>query len=516
MKRFIVTAFSLCFVFMFVSCRQGEHVDAHHHDAEPMTRYNNDLELYAELPPLIVGEQATISVFLTALDNHKPFVGENVVLELSVNGKTQTVEPNHSHTQGVYTFAVTPAAAGCGSLLVQIPMGDTTYRMGSNHQHVFASHDEYHSGGHGHHHGHSHGHSHGHDHGHNHGSAESSNVVSFTKQQSWMVDFATEICTPEHFGGVIKTAGQVLSSQCNESDVVAKNSGIIVFSNPNLVEGATVKNGQQLFTIESNGMADNNMNVRFQEAVANFNAAKSDYERKQQLAESQIVSAAELDRAKSAYDAAKAVYDNLKGNFSQKGAVLRAPLSGYVKSLQVRNGAYVEAGQPILTVSQNRDLFIRAEVQSRYYNQLDNIVSANFVSPNGGNVVHMEAGALVSYGKGTHLDSPLIPVTFRFQNTADLISGTFVTLYIKTSSDAEVLTVANDGIVEEMGNHFVFVQITPVQFEKRLVTLGPTDGMRTEVVSGLKKGERVVSKGAFMLKLAQASGALDPHAGHVH
>ena len=103
MKRFIVTAFSLCFVFMFVSCRQGEHVDAHHHDAEPMTRYNNDLELYAELPPLIVGEQATISVFLTALDNHKPFVGENVVLELSVNGKTQTVEPNHSHTQGVYT-----------------------------------------------------------------------------------------------------------------------------------------------------------------------------------------------------------------------------------------------------------------------------------------------------------------------------------------------------------------------------------------------------------------------------
>lgn len=514
MNKYLIWTFSICILFCMSSCNNGSsHSEAHHHhDAEPMTRYNNDLEFYAEVPALIVGEKATMKVYITSISDYKPFVCDSIELSLSVNGKVQRVAPEHSHTPGVYVFSFTPAAAGCGSLMVDIPVDDTTYRLGSSHQHVFASHEELHSGG------HSHGHSHGHDHSHSHSDEmeHATNVVNFSKEQSWKVDFATEVVVPAVFGGVIKTTGQVVSAQCNESDVAAKNSGIIVFSNPNLIEGSAVSKGQQLFTIESNGMADDNMSVKFQEAVANFNVAKSDFERKKLLAESHIVSVAELDRSRSAYEAAKAVYDNLKDNFSQKGAILRAPLAGYVKKLHVRNGAFVQAGQPVLTVSQNRDLFIRAEVQSRYYSELDNIVSANFVSPNNGDVVQMGVGSLVSYGKGTDVDSPLIPVTFRFQNTADLISGTFVTLYIKTDSDVEVISVSNEGIVEEMGNFFVFVQVTPVLFEKRMVSLGATDGKRTVVTSGLKKGERVVSKGAYMLKLAQGSGALDPHAGHVH
>ena len=67
-----------------------------------------------------------------------------------------------------------------------------------------------------------------------------------------------------------------------------------------------------------------------------------------------------------------------------------------------------------------------------------------------------------------------------------------------------------------MGNTFVFVEVEPELYEKRLVTLGGNDGKRTVVTSGLKAGERVVTKGATMVKLAQGAGALDPHAGHVH
>ena len=284
------------------------------------------------------------------------------------------------------------------------------------------------------------------------------------------------------------------------------------------MEGASVKKGQRLFTIESSGMADGNMNVRYQEAAANYQAAKAEYERKAELAKDRIVSQAELERSRAAYEGAKAAYDNLKGNFSPSGAVVCAPMSGYIKSIGVQNGGYVEAGQAVVTISQNKDLYLRAELSPRYYASLRNIKTANIELPDGGGVYTLEElkGAFVNYGKASDSQNPLIPVTFRIQNCGNLIAGSFVKLYIVSEAEEEVIAVDNGGIVEEMGNNFVFVKIAPELFEKRMVTLGGTDGKRTVVTSGLKEGEIVVTRGAMMVKMAQGASALDPHAGHVH
>jgi hypothetical protein len=149
---------------------------------------------------------------------------------------------------------------------------------------------------------------------------------------------------------------------------------------------------------------------------------------------------------------------------------------------------------------------------------LNNISTANFRIPKTNTSYRLEDldGKLVSFGKSAEYGNVLIPVTFEVNNTIGLLSGSFVDLYIKTQSDNPMLTVANGALIEEMGNFFVFVQLTPELFEKREIQKGSTDGYRTAIVSGLQQGERVVAKGAVLVKLAQASGALDPHAGHVH
>lgn len=123
---------------------------------------------------------------------------------------------------------------------------------------------------------------------------------------------------------------------------------------------------------------------------------------------------------------------------------------------------------------------------------------------------------MVSYGKSVDANNPLLPVVFKVNNTIDLLPGSFVEMYIKTRNTQPAITVPSISIVEEMGNYFVYVQLTPEFFEKREVRIGQTDGKRTEIVSGLKEGERVVGKGAILVKLAQASGTLDAHSGHVH
>lgn len=368
---------------------------------------------------------------------------------------------------------------------------------------------------HEHHDGHDHDHEHSHEHEHHH---HGDNVIQFSNVQGLKVGLALEKVQYSDFGQVIRTTAQVLPSQGDEREATATAAGVVVFANPNLVEGAAVKAGQTLFEIQSSGMADNNMSVRLQEASANYNVAKADYERKQKLVESRIVSQADLERSRAAYEAAKATYDNLRNNFSQNGSVVRAPISGYVKSINVRNGGFVETGRSVVTVAQNRDLQLRAEVAPRYYAALKNITGVNIRVAGSDSVLTLSDlhGSLVSYGKATGPDNPLIPVTFRVRNTGSLLSGSFVGIYITTASDRQVLTVANDGIVEEMGNCFVFVKVCQEEYEKRLVTLGTTDGLRTEITSGLKEGEWVVSHGASMVKLAQGTGALDPHAGHVH
>ena len=51
---------------------------------------------------------------------------------------------------------------------------------------------------------------------------------------------------------------------------------------------------------------------------------------------------------------------------------------------------------------------------------------------------------------------------------------------------------------------------------KREVKIGGTDGLNTEIISGITSKDRVVSKGAMMIKLAQATGTLDANSGHNH
>ena len=393
----------------------------------------------------------------------------------------------------------------------------------TEHNHAKAhEHEHHHDHDHEHHHDHDHDHDldheHHHDHDHEHGHSHGVNIVAFSDAQGAKVGLNLEKVSPRPFGQVIRTSAQVLPSQGSESEATATASGVITYTNPSLVEGTAVKAGQILFKIESSGMADNNMNVRYQEATANYNAAKVAYERKRQLAESKIVSQSDLEQARAAYEAAKAVYDNLKSNFSPKGAVVRAPISGYVQSIHVSNGGYVSSGQSVATVTQNRDLQLRAEVQPRYYSYLKHIQGANISLPGENRTYTLEelGGSLVSYGKSTHADSPLVPVIFRIRNIGNLLSGSFVTAYIVTQSEREALTVPNVSIVEEMGNYFLFVKVHDGEYEKRLVTIGATDGIRTEITSGIQAGEVVVTTGASMVRLAQNGAALDPHAGHVH
>ena len=374
----------------------------------------------------------------------------------------------------------------------------------SGHNHDHSSHNHDHSG---------HNHD-AHNHDHNHGD----DAITFSVEQQNKIDFEVVEVVTEPLYQIIRTSAQVVPAQEGEKILTATTSGIVNFENNDVVKGLDVKSGQILFSIDNSNMADDNLSTRREEIEAEYQKAKSNYERKQALAEDKIISESELKDAETEYLIAKKHYENMNQNFPQGKTLHRASITGSINEILVPNNSFVEAGQPIMTLAQNDRLYVRADLQSKYYPVLKDIKTANIKTLNDGNVYSLEdlSGRVLSYGKTTDISNPLIPVTFEIKNNGIIIPGSFVEMFITAESDKMGIMLPNSAIVEEMGIYCVFVQTCVDSFEKRIITKGVTDGQNTQILNGIKAGERVVSKGAVNVKLAQGSAALDPHAGHVH
>ena len=401
-----------------------------------------------------------------------------------------------------------------------------THDHDHNHDHNHEGHDHDHDHDHNHEHAtHNHDHNHeGHDHAHSqqptansHSHDHGDDAITFPVDQQKKIDFEVVEVVTEPLYQVIRTSAQIVPSQEGEKILTATTSGIVTFENKDLVQGLDVKAGQILFSIDNDEMADGSLAVRRQEIEAEYEKAKTEYERKQALAEDKIISESELLDAKTEYLKAQKYYDNMLQNYPEGKTLHRASITGAISEILVPNNSYVEAGQAIMTLAQNDKLYLRADVQSKYYPVLKDIKTAN-VKTNEGLVYSLNdlGGRILSYGKTTDINNPLIPVTFEIKNNGNLIPGSFVEIFITAESNKMGVMLPNSAIVEEMGIYCVFVQTCVDSFEKRIITKGVTDGSNTQILKGVKAGERVVSKGAVNVKLAQGSAALDPHAGHVH
>ncbi|MFU8817947.1 MAG: efflux RND transporter periplasmic adaptor subunit, partial [Pseudomonadales bacterium] len=77
------------------------------------------------------------------------------------------------------------------------------------------------------------------------------------------------------------------------------------------------------------------------------------------------------------------------------------------------------------------------------------------------------------------------------------------------------LAVPRSAVIDDGGRSVVYVQTGGENFSRRPVELGVVDGGWVQVSHGLAPGERVVSEGAYLVKLAATGGDELGH-GHAH
>jgi multidrug efflux pump subunit AcrA (membrane-fusion protein) len=86
---------------------------------------------------------------------------------------------------------------------------------------------------------------------------------------------------------------------------------------------------------------------------------------------------------------------------------------------------------------------------------------------------------------------------------------------MRSATIANALVIPISALVEEQGTFYAYVQTGGESFEKRELKLGGNDGQHVQILSGISNGERVVTKGAYQVKLATMTGAVPAH-GHEH
>jgi hypothetical protein len=107
-------------------------------------------------------------------------------------------------------------------------------------------------------------------------------------------------------------------------------------------------------------------------------------------------------------------------------------------------------------------------------------------------------------------------MTFAADNRVlGLAVGQSVFLHLLLDQTAPAPVVPASAIVDDAGRPIVFVQVEGESFERRPVSLGARAGELVQVTAGVKPGEHVVTKGAYLVRLASLSTSVPAH-GHVH
>ena len=232
------------------------------------------------------------------------------------------------------------------------------------------------------------------------------------------------------------------------------------------------------------------------------------------LAEAQALRQARSPEARALRDAARARLAILGvpsgASLDRGGAlVLRAPSSGVVSEIAVREGAAVPAGSILFRIDDPRRLWVIASIPQ---------AMAGAVRP--GTPATVQVAGLPGRRFEGRVDAVLPeldpgnrtqPARIALPNPEGLLApGMLADVVLSPAGTREQLLVPSDAVILDGAAPRVIVQDRNGRFRPVAVTVGRSSGGRTEILSGLAAGTRVVASGQFLIDSeASLSGALD-------
>ena len=273
--------------------------------------------------------------------------------------------------------------------------------------------------------------------------------------------------------------------------------------------GTGVKAGQVLATLDPQdyALAASAARAKLSAAEAEARLARQDLQRFTELRAQNFISQAELDRRRTAADAAEAQARQLRADAARQGnqqayTQLTAPHAGVVTAISFEAGQVVAAGQPVAKLARTGELEVRIDVPE---NALDTLRAARTLS------IRLWSAPDRTYAGRLRELSPVADAASRTYSARISLLHPDAAVRLGMTATVEVggesapsLSVAQTALFRIDGAPQVWV-VNPQTHKvaARSVQLGELGRERAAIVSGLTAGEWVVTAGVHKLAPGQ-------------
>jgi RND family efflux transporter MFP subunit len=300
--------------------------------------------------------------------------------------------------------------------------------------------------------------------------------------------------------------------------------------------GQAIKKGQLLVRLVPTSVASGTdlatVDLEASRARSELGLAKRELQRAQELFAAKAIPEKQVDAARVAHEMAaarlfaaerqRALYRNTQTGVSGGGGgaafELRSPIDGVVSFAEVMPGAIVEAGKQLVSVVNSERLWLEAKVFESEAPRVERSPGASFTVAGFDRefTVDESTGRRVAVGAVVDRATRTVPVIFELANPDGALKpGMFAKVTLFTGETVRGVAVPESAVVDDGGKPVVFVMDSGETFFKRAIRPGVRSGGFVQVLEGVKEGERVVSRGAYEMKLSTATGAIPEH-GHQH
>lgn len=516
----IIRSLVLCLPLVFMGCGHHEADDhGHAHGSETdvhaphgteeatlvYTDYTDGTELFVEFPALIAGRTSTFAAHITRLSDFKPLNSGTLDVLLEAQGKTVArFRVKAPERTGIFAPAVMPRDAGTFNLIIEVTDGELQARHELGSVTVFsdAAAVDIHQ-------------------------SEREGDIGYLKEQQWSNTFATVLAESRPLRPSVPGFATVLAPADASAEVRAPSDGY--FAATGIAKaGDGVERGAVLGYLVprlGEGTDVGSLRVALERARSQIKLAELDVERLQGLFKQGAVPENRLIEARQAFEIAQAeltatrarVEQTQQGN-AEAGIALRAPVAGEVVEVNARPGAFVRSGERVFRVAAPERRWLEIRVPERFSGDLRNVSGAWFDRETG-EVIVLDADTdaqVVQTNMTIDRATRTASVTLEYPSALgpDLIGARFPA-HVFTAAPVSRLVIPRTAVIDDGGRPVVYLQTGGEMFVRRAVELGLNDGGYVEVVRGVRPGERVVSEGAYYVKLAAAGGEEIGH-GHAH
>lgn len=302
-----------------------------------------------------------------------------------------------------------------------------------------------------------------------------------------------------------------------EVEVRSRVTGILL--KRHYKEGATVKRGESLFTVDP---APYQVAVQRAEAdvgvaQARLEQARRDAARLKPVVEAKAVSQKELDDATSAARVAEAEVKSAQARLNEAKLNLQytrveAPISGVTSRAAASEGTLVSGPNVLLgTVTQTDPMYVIFGIPDREYLAIRHDVEAGRLKLPAGNrfkttvkladgTSFPTAGQLNFTDVRVNTQTGTSEARAEFANTQNsLRAGEFVRIVLEGAVRTGAIIVPQRAVLEGPKDKFVYVVNAESKAEPRPVQVGAWSGEGWIIDSGLKAGDRVIVDGVMKL-----------------